>query len=234
LYREAGRDNGAFQACVDRQPFEVRQDKADGKGITCTGLIHYAGSACVPRVETLAMRVVQDSSLRAALEDDETESPGNEPPKRAMRIRLRSFELKFIFTGEKRIDVGQNFPPVVQCRLGDQPVWVDRDEGCWLRASRQHECALHAAGHRGEMKGSSGGPLRRNEFRPWRNLLVCRAPEAMNQAPDVLLVEQPGAHATTTQAMHTGQIDAALLKLFEDLGWIIITKDTDEAGARLP
>src|SRR5262245_20391551 len=84
------------------------------------------------------------------------------------------------------------------------------------------------------MKCASSAPFGRDECCARRNLLVRRAPQSMNQAPEVPLVKHPSAHAGTPQRIHAGQVDATLPKFLEYLGWIIISHDADQSRARLP
>ena len=181
---EACRDDRALQAGLDRKPFEVRQDQPDAEGIPCAGLIHDGGGASVPTVKALVMRVVEDSAFRPALEDNEAEPAVDEARKRPMRIRVRPFEQEFIFAGKERVGVRQGFPPLVKRLLGDRQVRVDRDERWCVGTKCRQQCALHVERHRREMKcpaAAFGG----DERWPGRHLFVRRAPQPMNQAPDV-------------------------------------------------
>jgi hypothetical protein len=94
--------------------------------------------------------------------------------------------------------------------------------------------ALHVERHRREMESSSAGPFRGDECRARRNLFMRRTSEAVNQAADIPLVEQPGAYAGSAKRMNPGQIDAAVPKFLEYVRWIILTDDAYQSRARPP
>ena len=84
------------------------------------------------------------------------------------------------------------------------------------------------------MKCWSAAPIRGDQVGLRRNLFVCRALQAMNQAPNVPFVEQPRAHAATAQRAHATQISAALLKRVEHIGRIIVADDADQSWPGTP
>ena len=180
------------------------------------------------------MGVVEDSAFCPALEDNETQAAVHEARKRAMGIGVCAFEQELVFAREEGVSVRQYFPPLVKRLLGDRVVRVDRDEGSCVGRKCCQQGALHVERHRREMKRPSGAPFRGDECWLRRHLFVRRAPQPVNQTPNMPFVKQPGAHAGTTQGMHAAHIDAALLKFVEYLSRIVVATDADESRARVP
>src|SRR4029453_16619198 len=90
--REACRNDGALEAGFDRKAFEVSQHEPDAEGITGTGLIDDGLRARGPTMEALVMRVIEDSAVCTAFEDDEAEPAVDQARQRFFRILLRAVE----------------------------------------------------------------------------------------------------------------------------------------------
>ena len=68
---EACRDDGALQAGVDGESFEVRQHEPDAERVSCTGWIDNDVCTRRPIVKAIGTRVVQDSAAGTAFENNE-------------------------------------------------------------------------------------------------------------------------------------------------------------------
>jgi hypothetical protein len=149
---EARGNDGAVQAGVDREAFEVRQNEPNAEGVACAGRIHHLVCPGWPTVKTLGTRIVEDSTLCAALEDNKPKATADDARQRALRIRLHSLEQEFILTGKERVNIRQYFPPIVKRFIGDGEVRVDGNKPPLEPTERRDECALHVDGHRCEVK----------------------------------------------------------------------------------
>jgi len=85
--------------------------------------------------------------------------------------------------------------------LNDRQVRIHRHEPARFRGQRPKQPALRREGHRSEVECGRRAPGGRDVLGSGRHLFVRRATQAMDQASQVALVEEPGAHAGSREPM---------------------------------
>ena len=154
---------------------------------------------------------------------------------RARGSTCAAFEQQLVLAREERVGVGQGLPPVVERLLGDRQMRIDRHEAARVGAPgtrSTRRCTDER--HRSEVECGRRLPGARDVLGSRRHFLVRRATEAMDQASQVPLVEEPGAHAGSAQPMDAGQIDAALLQRVQHAPRVVRAGQADAAHARPP